>query len=1116
MIHDSTLTSARTRAYDPTSSKVVELEDTLAADGEPAQGIPDTGDADRDPRRLGVATQERVRQAVHERVFGAPRDPVRIGRYTVLKRLGQGGMGVVYAAYDTELDRKVALKLLHSGGGESSRGPRLVREAKALAKLSHPSIVAVHEVGEHDGNVFVAMEFVDGDTLRGYVAQRPLEWREIVGLYVQAGRGLAAAHAVGLVHRDFKPDNALVSDGRHGDHASARVRVLDFGLARDLGDREHPRSGPDAGASEQVALTQTGALLGTPAYMAPEQYVGAAVDAHADQFAFCVSLWEALYRERPFDDTSVSSVAQAILSGRRRPPPHDSKVPLALHRVLERGLELRAVDRFSSMVELVDTLDEQVAAGRRGRLGVAIVLAVLALGMGAWVWVGREREHSSRAETLVGEAAVEHARAEQALTALGEREQAVLLAEAKILLDRDPTTAMAKLAQLDPAAPQWGGLARMLAADARDRGVARRVIALPPGREARRWWRADSRWVVTGEVARDGETLLDLDHGTVIPLLGGSRLELGDGSSLVGSLGVLWWLAPGTTRARRLSGDGFYSDQTSFLRASASGRFVVYVGETGDRGLAVVHDLDRGSSRTLRFAPGTEVAALADDGARMVVYEHGELFVHGGARKTVLAEKSVLTSLDVSRDFGTVAWGRPYDRDRDVVVVMDIAGHELKRIRADGLARDDVDLDAKGEQLALRRRGGGLDLFDLLGDRTRHLPTTDEVRGVRFSDDGQWLVVADEDAAIHIWRLADGGVRTIHVGVEIVDFTLDPVADRLLVLGRDQQREYHGVLPALRRPMRSDPAASLAADPSARTIVTIVDQDSGVLRIHRDDAPSVEVYADAAVSTVAVAGDGERIAAAGGQWVAVWRRDGSMVARAKNPDGTMRIQFDGDGRRLAWIGHSGTVVLWQPGDGLPRMFEPTRLGVYTLAFVPGSDRVGAVGWDHLGPLFYMLDPKRGVLGVIPVELGDDVQPRAIAFSSRGAFAFAAVGQGVFVVDARGAPPRRLGGREVAEASLWFSPDGGQLAAVGGRSGATVWDVDSGASYQPALAGVVPRDGFGTIGADGPFTLVADEIVTRAVLGLGGDAAGVRAWVNASTDLRIDSEPITPAEDLPSD
>ncbi|HWB79073.1 MAG TPA: serine/threonine-protein kinase, partial [Nannocystaceae bacterium] len=320
------MTALRRRAYDRISAKVVELDDTMAAEGGRAEPVPDTEDAASDPRRLGVATQERVRLAVHERVFGAPRDPVKIGRYTVLKRIGQGGMGVVYAAYDTELDRKVALKLLHGEGGDT--GERLTREAKALAKLSHPSIVAVHEVGVHDGNVFVAMEFVDGETLREHVLRHTLDWRELVALYVQAGRGLAAAHAAGLVHRDFKPDNALVADA--GD-AGLRVRVLDFGLARDVGDREaaHPL-GSDAAIDRAVELTRTGTLLGTPAYMAPEQYVGTAVDAYADQFAFCVSLWEAIYRERPFDDTSVATVAAAIMSGRRRPPPAGSRVPLAL------------------------------------------------------------------------------------------------------------------------------------------------------------------------------------------------------------------------------------------------------------------------------------------------------------------------------------------------------------------------------------------------------------------------------------------------------------------------------------------------------------------------------------------------------------------------------------------------------------------------------------------------------------------------------------------------------------------------------------------------------------------------------------------------------------------
>ncbi|MBC8072661.1 MAG: WD40 repeat domain-containing protein, partial [Deltaproteobacteria bacterium] len=271
--------------------------------------------------------------------------------------------------------------------------------------------------------------------------------------------------------------------------------------------------------------------------------------------------------------------------------------------------------------------------------------------------------------------------------------------------------------------------------------------------------------------------------------------------------------------------------------------------------------------------------------------------------------------------------------------------------------------------------------------------------------------------------------------------------------------------------------------------------------------PTLEVDAGAPVGALAVSPDGELFATVGGSDVSVWRRSGSLFARAHNPDPTTGLQFDVHGHRLAWIGHTGTVVLWRPGEGIPRMFAPTRLGVYALAFVPGSDRIAAVGWDHLGPLFYMLDPQRGVLGTIPMQVGDDVQPRAVAFSSRGALAYAALGEGVFVVDRRGAMPRRLGGRDVADASLWFSPGGDQLVAVGGRSGATVWDVDSGASYRPALAGVVPQGGFGTVGGDGAFTIVSEAVVTQAVLGLRGEADDVRAWVTASTDLRVADDPL---------
>ena len=225
-----------------------------------------------------------------------------VGRYLVLDRLGAGGMGVVYTAYDPELDRRIALKLLapalESTGATAGRA-RLVREAQAMARVTHPNVVTVHDVGEHDGQVFVAMELVDGDTLTAWRSASVRTWSDELAVMRAAGRGLAAAHAKGLVHRDFKPDNVMVArDGR--------VLVMDFGLARAQGEAGGSTSPFEALVHEDnsalsVELTRQGAIMGTPAYMAPEQHLGGETDARSDQFSFCVALYEGLWRARPFE-----------------------------------------------------------------------------------------------------------------------------------------------------------------------------------------------------------------------------------------------------------------------------------------------------------------------------------------------------------------------------------------------------------------------------------------------------------------------------------------------------------------------------------------------------------------------------------------------------------------------------------------------------------------------------------------------------------------------------------------------------------------------------------------------------------------------------------------------
>jgi predicted Ser/Thr protein kinase len=300
----------------------------------------------------------------------------RVGRYLVLAKAGVGGMGIVYGAYDPELDRKVALKFLLAGSGvkQAERRARLLREAQALAKFSHPEIVAVYDFGEHPVGVWLAMEFVDGRTLGAWAEETLRSWREVLAVMLAAGRGVAAAHAAGLIHRDLKPDNIMV--GHDG-----RVRVMDFGLTTSLGQTPAVGHSPleDSTTVSGAPLTPRGSLLGTPAYMAPEQFSRAEVTAAADQFSFCVTLWELLFGERPFAGRTTRELSASVLGGRLRTPSRHRGVPSWLQRICERGLALAPENRWPSMQALLEQLDRGQSRGRARKLALGVgVLACLA------------------------------------------------------------------------------------------------------------------------------------------------------------------------------------------------------------------------------------------------------------------------------------------------------------------------------------------------------------------------------------------------------------------------------------------------------------------------------------------------------------------------------------------------------------------------------------------------------------------------------------------------------------------------------------------------------------------------------------------------------------------
>jgi len=318
----------------------------------------------------------------------------RVGRYELVGPIGAGGLGVVYAARDPQLNRQVALKMLRASGAPGATGAqlraRILREAQAMARLSHPNVLTVYDVGVIGEAVFVAMELVEGGAVSGWLRQRGRSWRDILEVFLSAGRGLAAAHRAGIVHRDFKPENVLIGlDGR--------VRVTDFGLAR-FAEVPAAVSAGVAKASAAVPLSFDGALAGSPPYMAPEQLRGEPADARSDVFAFCVSLYESLYKERPFAGRTVRELEESITAGKLRPGPRRSRVPAAIRRAVVQGLSADPAGRFASMEQLVLALERASRGGWRWRAG-----ALAAAAMAVALWFGVRAVSSHRPTLLVAD-----------------------------------------------------------------------------------------------------------------------------------------------------------------------------------------------------------------------------------------------------------------------------------------------------------------------------------------------------------------------------------------------------------------------------------------------------------------------------------------------------------------------------------------------------------------------------------------------------------------------------------------------------------------------------------------------------------------------------------------
>ncbi|HWB79128.1 MAG TPA: serine/threonine-protein kinase [Nannocystaceae bacterium] len=340
---------------------------------------------------------QRLHRTVRARLLDETVPETRIDRFVILERLGVGGMGVVYAAHDPQLDRQVAIKLVRhwQSNDREQDQERLIREARSLAQLSHPHVVAIYDVGLHGDRVFIAMELVKGTTLRRWIGEGARSWPEVMRTLLQAGEGLAAAHAAGLVHRDFKPDNVLVGD-------DGRVRVLDFGLAQ--GDGALPSvTALGTIALDSVSLTATGKVAGTPAYMAPEQFGGAAADPRTDQFAFCVACWEALFLARPYPASSTPQLRRMLAEGVIAKPSQPERAPEWLRAVLARGLAPDPDARWPSMRALLDACSPKAPRRKSWVFGAIAMLGAIALTFGAVaLWNARQRSACARTADELG------------------------------------------------------------------------------------------------------------------------------------------------------------------------------------------------------------------------------------------------------------------------------------------------------------------------------------------------------------------------------------------------------------------------------------------------------------------------------------------------------------------------------------------------------------------------------------------------------------------------------------------------------------------------------------------------------------------------------------------
>jgi WD40 repeat protein/predicted Ser/Thr protein kinase len=1096
------------------------------------------------------------RRELASKLFGGHVASVKIGRFTVVRKLGVGGMGIVYMAYDEQLDRRVAVKLLRSSTSSEAR-LRFEREAQAMARLSHPNVVAVHEVGTHEGETFVAMEFVDGQDLRAWMSAEPRTWSAIVAAFRQAGEGLVAAHEAGVVHRDFKPDNVLVGN-------DGRVRVADFGLAHGFGEALELTHGvpEDSQRRLEIELTRTGALMGTPAYMPPEQYAGRRTDARGDQFSFCVALWEALYGQRPFVGKTLLELSTVIHAGRIDPPPIDNEVPGWLRAILVRGLARDPQDRWPSMRALLDAsgADPRVRQ-RRIVTRVALTVGGLAL-IGALYLASSELGHSARARywTLLTEDLLEIERErgfeqanDEAIRARDASRMLVVrnhLPTALRTQREDPAVAAAYLREVE--GDERHGSAWLSAAnEVLGRPLSARVLRGHRAPVAPLLFSPDGAWLYSG--SDDGEVRrwqLETGSSEIIVTHEGIITELAlspDGrwlasSSMDGTV-RLWSSTTGQLRVLARHAKAVWSvvfDRSGRRLATASSDGTVQVHELQSER---VHELDIGAVvRAVDFDPsGTRLLIGSEDAAARVwrIGDAQPTFVLEGHTQPVfhvrwVSEQQAITAAD---DGSARLWQLDGEQPASRVVAV----HEQAIAAIDVIEL----IDVHGSRLVSGAIDGSMRVSSLEPPYAAHeLPRhADEVWSVRFTPDGTAVVSTSFDNTARLTR-ADGRVSPVvfeghHTSV--YRGVLDRSGRWLATSSYDTDVRIwdlqRGSL-ATALPGHTASAFSVEVDATGERAVTAShDGTARVWSLHDGAALALlddgGAQARSALSHAVFSPAGDRVAAArmNGD-VSLWRLEPLEARRLRgHAQPVFRVTFDRRGQRVASASEDGTARVWDVDTGALTMVARGHEGpLWSVLFdatderlITGSSDATVRVWDlqtgeqlavlrgHTAQINCVVEsPDRSVWAsgsddgsarLWPADLHGD----PIVIDGRGK----SVWWIVFETDG----PRVATIAHDGQVRIWNAHDG-QLLDVLGTGEGTMWDAEFIAGDRLATAssdGVVRIWSLG-VGDVAPLLLSGHAADVQSIaVGLGGnrlvsaaDDGSVQLWRIDSSSTDVDS------------